>query len=154
MLETGSTTGWKVGYVITIVVVLVVVALVVPILLLAHRIGGQAAAIDESLQQSVTNTAGAGAAATRRSTTPPRSSAGSTAAGPGWEADDGRPIPSCSPTRSGPCGGAPIIGGFVIVLAVAALLTILVLEVRTIDRRVLRSRRPSSRPRPTPTTPR
>ncbi|HEU0041300.1 MAG TPA: hypothetical protein VFQ15_03005 [Jiangellaceae bacterium] len=29
-----------------------------------------------------------------------------------------------------------IIGGFVIVLAVAALLTILVLEVRTIDRRV------------------
>ena len=35
-LETGSTTGWKVGYVITIVVVLAVVALVVPILLLAH----------------------------------------------------------------------------------------------------------------------
>ena len=61
-LETGSTTGWKVGYVITIVVVLVVVlvvvALVVPILLLAHKIGGQASAIDESLQQSVTNTAG------------------------------------------------------------------------------------------------
>jgi ATP/ADP translocase len=58
VLETGSTTGWKVGYVITIVVVLVVVALVVPILLLAHRIGAQAAAIDESLQQSVANTAG------------------------------------------------------------------------------------------------
>jgi len=58
VLETGSTTGWKVGYVIAIVVVLVVVALVVPILLLAHRIGSQAAAIDESLQQSVTNTAG------------------------------------------------------------------------------------------------
>jgi uncharacterized membrane protein (Fun14 family) len=57
-LDTGSTLGWKVGYVITIVVVLVVVALVVPILLLAHRIGGQASAIDESLQQSVTNTAG------------------------------------------------------------------------------------------------
>ena len=57
-LETGSTTGWKVGYVITIVVVLVVVALVVPILLLAHRIGRQAAAIDGSLEQSVTNTAG------------------------------------------------------------------------------------------------
>jgi len=58
VLETGSTTGWTVGYVITIVVVLVVVALVVPILLLAHKIGGQAATIDESLQQSVTNTAG------------------------------------------------------------------------------------------------
>ena len=57
-LETGSTTGWKVGYAITIVVVLVVVALVVPILLLAHRIGGQASAIEESLQQSVINTAG------------------------------------------------------------------------------------------------
>jgi hypothetical protein len=58
VMAAGSTTGWKIGYVITIVVVLVVVALVVPILLLAHRIGGQAAAIDESLQQSVTNTAG------------------------------------------------------------------------------------------------
>jgi hypothetical protein len=30
-----------------------------------------------------------------------------------------------------------VIGGFVVVLAVAALLTILVMEVRTIDRRVL-----------------
>jgi ATP/ADP translocase len=58
VLDTGSTLGWKVGYVITIVVVLVVVALVVPILLLAHRIGSQASAIDDSLQQSVTNTAG------------------------------------------------------------------------------------------------
>ena len=58
VLETGSTTGWKVGYVITIIVVLVVVALVVPILLLAHRIGNQAAAIDEGLEQAVTNTAG------------------------------------------------------------------------------------------------
>ena len=34
--------GWLLGYVIGLVVVLVVVALVVPILLLAHRIGGQA----------------------------------------------------------------------------------------------------------------
>jgi hypothetical protein len=51
-------TGWIVGYTIGIVVVLVVVALVVPILLLARRIGGQAQAIDDSLQQSVTNTAG------------------------------------------------------------------------------------------------
>jgi cell division protein FtsB len=53
-----ATTGWTVGYVIAIVVVLVVVALVVPILLLAARIGRQAAAIDASLQDSVTNTAG------------------------------------------------------------------------------------------------
>jgi hypothetical protein len=50
-------TGWVVGYTIGIVVVLVVVALVVPILVLAHRIGGQAAAIDASLQKSVHNTA-------------------------------------------------------------------------------------------------
>ena len=57
-LVTVMETGWTVGYVVTIVVVLVVVALVVPILLLAHKIGGQAASIDESLQQSVTNTAG------------------------------------------------------------------------------------------------
>ena len=51
-------TGWAIGYTVGIVVVLVVVALVVPILLLAHRIGKQAAAIDESLKQSVDNTAG------------------------------------------------------------------------------------------------
>ncbi|MDQ1629431.1 MAG: hypothetical protein QOI54_3175 [Actinomycetota bacterium] len=52
-----STTGWVVGYVIAIVVVLVVVALVVPILLLAHAIGGQALQINESLTESVQNTA-------------------------------------------------------------------------------------------------
>lgn len=52
-----STTGWVVGYTIGVVVVLVVVALVVPILLLARRIGGQAQAIDDSLQESVRNTA-------------------------------------------------------------------------------------------------
>ena len=51
-------TGWTIGYTVGIVVVLVVVALVVPILLLAHKIGKQAAAIDASLRQSVTNTAG------------------------------------------------------------------------------------------------
>lgn len=51
-------TGWAIGYTIGIVVVLVVVALVVPILVLAHRIGRQASAIDESLQESVRNTAG------------------------------------------------------------------------------------------------
>jgi hypothetical protein len=52
-----AATGWVVGYVIGIVVVLVVVALVVPILLLAHRIGGQAGAIDASLGDSVRHTA-------------------------------------------------------------------------------------------------
>lgn len=57
VLATGSTTGWKVGYVIGVVVVLVVVALVVPILLLAHRIGKQAAAIDAHLQDAVAHTA-------------------------------------------------------------------------------------------------
>lgn len=57
-LENTSTTGWVIGYAVTIVVVLVVVALVVPILLLAWRIAKQAAAIDASLQHSVTNTAG------------------------------------------------------------------------------------------------
>lgn len=52
-----AATGWVVGYTIGIVVVLVVVALVVPILLLAHRIGRQAGAIDASLGDSVHNTA-------------------------------------------------------------------------------------------------
>ena len=53
----GSTTGWAIGYTITIIVVLVVVALVVPILLLARSIGGQAKAINDSLTESVHNTA-------------------------------------------------------------------------------------------------
>jgi hypothetical protein len=52
-----ASTGWIVGYTIGIIVVLVVVALVVPILALAHRIGGQASAIDDSLTESVHNTA-------------------------------------------------------------------------------------------------
>jgi hypothetical protein len=50
-------TGWLVGYVIGIVIVLVVVALVVPILVLARKIGNEAQLIDESLQESVENTA-------------------------------------------------------------------------------------------------
>jgi hypothetical protein len=49
--------GWILGYAITIAVVLVVVALVVPILVLAHSIGKEATMIDDSLQQSVKNTA-------------------------------------------------------------------------------------------------
>jgi hypothetical protein len=52
-----SNTGWVIGYVIGIVVVLVVVALVVPILLLAHSIGGEAEKINDSLTDSVHNTA-------------------------------------------------------------------------------------------------
>jgi len=50
-------TGWLVGYIIGLVVVLVVVAFVVPILVLAKKIGNEAALIDASLNDSVTNTA-------------------------------------------------------------------------------------------------
>jgi hypothetical protein len=49
--------GWIIGYVITIVVVLVVVALVVPILILAGSIGKEAKMINDSLLDSVRNTA-------------------------------------------------------------------------------------------------
>jgi len=52
-----STTGWVVGYTIGIIVVLVVVALVVPILVLAHSIGNEAKLINDSLTESVHNTA-------------------------------------------------------------------------------------------------
>jgi hypothetical protein len=55
--SSGSTTGWAIGYTVGIIVVLVVVALVVPILLLAHKIGTEAAQINDSLQLSVHNTA-------------------------------------------------------------------------------------------------
>ena len=50
-------TPWVVGYTIGIVIVLVVVALVVPILVLAKRIGNEAKAINDSLGNSVENTA-------------------------------------------------------------------------------------------------
>ena len=52
-----SHSGWLLGYIIALVVVLVVVALVVPILLLAHKIGGQAARINAGLAGAVVNTA-------------------------------------------------------------------------------------------------
>jgi len=52
-----ASTGWVIGYTIGVIVVLVVVALVVPILVLAHRIGRQAADIDASLGDSVRHTA-------------------------------------------------------------------------------------------------
>ena len=52
-----STTSWTIGYVIAIVLVVVVVALVVLILLLAHSIGKVAKRIDDSLTESVHNTA-------------------------------------------------------------------------------------------------
>lgn len=52
-----SNTGWVVGYTLGVIVVLVVVALVVPILLLAHRIGQQAEAINTGLGKAVVNTA-------------------------------------------------------------------------------------------------
>jgi hypothetical protein len=50
-------TGWLIGYVVTVAVVLVVVALVVPILVLAKSIGDEAKMINDSLTQSVHNTA-------------------------------------------------------------------------------------------------
>ena len=52
-----SVAGWAIGWSIGIAVVFAVVALVVPILLLAHRIGGQAADINDSLMKSVDHTA-------------------------------------------------------------------------------------------------
>ena len=56
-LADGSITGWVVGYTMTIIVVLVVVALVLPILYFAKSIGDEATMIDDSLRESVRNTA-------------------------------------------------------------------------------------------------
>ncbi|MDQ6616903.1 MAG: hypothetical protein M3083_19680 [Actinomycetota bacterium] len=44
-------TGWYVGFAITIVIIAIVVILVASILTLARRIGGQAIAIEESLNE-------------------------------------------------------------------------------------------------------
>lgn len=52
-----STAGWTIGWSVGVAAVFAVVALVVPILLLAQRIGAQAADINASLMQSVDNTA-------------------------------------------------------------------------------------------------
>lgn len=52
-----SITGWIIGYAIAVVVVIVLVILVVPILVLAASIGKEASMIDDSLQDSVRNTA-------------------------------------------------------------------------------------------------
>ena len=54
---TGDVTGWVIGYAIGLVVVLVLVVLVVSILRLAHSIGQEATMIDDSLRDSVRNTA-------------------------------------------------------------------------------------------------
>ncbi|HEY3753708.1 MAG TPA: hypothetical protein VGL80_31340 [Pseudonocardiaceae bacterium] len=51
------TTGWVIGYAIGLVVVIVLVVLVVSILRLAHSIGQEATMIDDSLLESVDNTA-------------------------------------------------------------------------------------------------
>lgn len=50
--------GWLAGYIIGLVVVLVVVVLVVSILALAWRIGNQAKAILDGLNQAERNTSG------------------------------------------------------------------------------------------------
>lgn len=57
LLLAESNTGWAIGYTIGIIVVIAVVALVVPILLLARKIGDQAAGINASLEDSVRHTA-------------------------------------------------------------------------------------------------
>ncbi len=123
--------GWILGYTIGIVVVLVVVALVVPILLLATSIGDEAPKINAALTDAVHNTA---ALAELRTTIEhaTSSSAGWPAAAPGWEARHACTWP-CPPTSTPP-GLGRIILGFVVVVAVAALLTLLVWLVKRIDR--------------------
>jgi ABC-type sulfate transport system permease component len=56
-----STQGWWLGYTLGFLVLLVVLMLVIPILLMARDIGKQAPRIDQSLRQSVRNTAPLGA---------------------------------------------------------------------------------------------
>lgn len=52
-----SNAGWIIGWSVGLAAVFAVVALVVPILLLANRIGNQAGDINDSLLESVDNTA-------------------------------------------------------------------------------------------------
>lgn len=56
-LLAATDSGFAIGYTIGIVVVLVVVALVVPILVLAKKIGDDAAGINDGLSAAAANTA-------------------------------------------------------------------------------------------------
>ncbi len=56
--EAADLTGWDLGLLLGVIVVCAVVGLVIPILLLARKIGLQAAGIDASLQRSREHTAG------------------------------------------------------------------------------------------------
>ena len=108
-------------------------ALVVPILLLARSIGNEAPKINDALTEAVHNTAPLGALA-RPSSTPRSSSAACSAAAPGWEDSDAYRWHVRN--RAHPVGVAPSSLGFVVVLAVAALLSLLIWLVKIIDRRV------------------
>jgi hypothetical protein len=57
LADTTHATGWAIGYTIGIVVVIVVAALVLTIIWLAKKIGDEATLIDDSLRDSVRNTA-------------------------------------------------------------------------------------------------
>ena len=58
MLATAVLTGWWVGYVLAVVIITVVVGLVAAILTLAGRIGRQAQAITDALDDARLNTLG------------------------------------------------------------------------------------------------
>ena len=130
-----STTGWVIGYTIGIVVVLVVVALVVPILLLARSIGNEAPKINDALTEAVHNTAPLGAL--RTTIEHATIIIGGLQRGrPGREVT----VESHALAMSGTehtLWVTAIILGFVVVLAVAALLSVLVWLVKIIDRRVV-----------------
>jgi hypothetical protein len=57
LADSTHTTGWAIGYTIGIVVVIVVAALVLTIIWLARTIGDGATLINDSLRESVHNTA-------------------------------------------------------------------------------------------------
>jgi hypothetical protein len=116
------TTDWTIGYVIGGVVVLAVVVLVGAILILARQIGDEAPKINAALEGAVRNTEPLGALRHdhhRRAAARPRP-AGRVA---------------MNPTEH-TLWVSVIIVGFVVVVAVAALLSLLIYLIKRIDRRV------------------
>ena len=129
-----STTGWVVGYTIGIIIVLVVVALVVPILLLARSIGNEAPKINDALGEAVHEHRAARRAAHhdrarhdhhRRPAARPRQAGRIT-----------MHSVAMSSTEHNLWTIANILG-LVVVVAVAALLSLLIYLVKIIDRRVV-----------------
>ena len=122
------TTDWTIGYVIGGVVVLAVVVLVTAILVLAKQIGDEAPKINAALEGAVRNTAPLGALQHHHRARHHHHRRAAARPGPAGRV-------TMNPTEH-TLWVSVIIVGFVVVVAVAALLSLLIYLIKRIDHRV------------------